>query len=103
MTQVGAPRHDTVPIGDEARPPFARLPDLHSLFARRAERLTALASGHQLEAYLRFVSGLVAAQDAIQNGLPDPAVPPQDQRDRAREFGMPPLDRNRFAADAVFE
>ena len=40
------------------------------------------------------------AQHAIQDGLPSPTCRPRMHRERAREFGMPPLDRGRFAADA---
>ena len=39
MTQVGAPQHDPIPIGEVAQPPFVRLPDPATLFARRAARL----------------------------------------------------------------
>jgi FdhE protein len=41
MTQVGAPRHDPIPIGEVAKPPFARLPDPLTMFARRGQRLKA--------------------------------------------------------------
>jgi FdhE protein len=30
-------------------------------------------------------------------------MPAPDPRERAREFGMPPLDRSRFKADAAFD
>ncbi len=36
MTQVGTPKHDPIPIGEIAKPPFARLPDPSAMFARRA-------------------------------------------------------------------
>src|SRR5262245_14503584 len=102
MSQIGAPRHDAVPIGEESRPPFARLPDPIALFERRAARLRTLAQGHQLEPYLRFLADLSDAQHRIQAGLPAPEVPPQDAIERAREFAMPPLDRNRLALDTVY-
>jgi FdhE protein len=45
MSGVGAPRHDPVPIGKIAEPPFVRLPDAKTLFATPAGRLRALSEG----------------------------------------------------------
>jgi FdhE protein len=103
MAQVGAPRHDPIPIGEVSSPPFVRLPEPQTLFGRRAERLRALAVGHELGGYLDFLAHLADAQHAVQDDLPAVALPDADALSRAREFGMPPLDRNRFAADAAFE
>jgi FdhE protein len=102
MTQVGAPRHDPIPIGEVSAPPFARLPEPQTMFARRAERLRALAVGHELGGYLNFLASLADAQHAAQDGLPAVVLPDAGALSRAREFGMPPLDRNRFTADATF-
>jgi FdhE protein len=60
-----------------------------------------LAQTSELAPYLRFIAGIAAAQYGIQEALPEPELPPEDALDRAREFGMPPLDRNRIEADAV--
>src|SRR5215472_15480121 len=98
MTQVGAPRHDPIPIGEVAAPPFARLPDPGALFARRSARLRALADGHDLKPYLLFLAGLCSVQHAIQADLPAIALPAADAIARGREFAMPPLDRGRFTA-----
>lgn len=103
MSEIGAPRHDPVPIGEVATPPFARLPDPTTLFKIRAERLRLLAQTHALAPYLGFLAGLADIQDAIQDGLAAPDVPAPDVRERAREFNMPPLDRNRFVIEPVFE
>jgi len=103
MSKVDAPRHDPVPIGEVAAPPFCRLPDPLSLFAERTHRLRVLAIGHELAPYLRFLGDLTEAQYRIQDALPEPEIPDADARKRAREFGMPPLDRNRFTADAAYE
>ena len=103
MSKVDAPRHDPVPIGEVAAPPFCRLPDPLSLFADRTHRLRVLAHGHALAPYLRFLSDLTEAQYRIQDALPEPEMPDADARQRAREFGMPPLDRNRFTADAAYD
>src|SRR5262245_59743076 len=101
MTQVGAPRHDPIPIGDVATPAFVRLPDPKNLFAQRGERQRVLAPHHQLKSYLVFLADLCAVQHGIQDGLPLAELPPADAPVRAREYGMPPLDRGRFMADAA--
>ncbi|HEV2898904.1 MAG TPA: formate dehydrogenase accessory protein FdhE [Pseudaminobacter sp.] len=92
---------DPTAIGEVSAPPFARLPDPSLLFARRAQRLAALAEGHQLGPYLRFLAAVSNAQHHIQDGLPDPEMPEIDARERARSFGMPPLDRNKLATEAL--
>jgi FdhE protein len=103
MSQAGAPRHDPIPIGEVSAPPFARGPDPLTLFAQRAARLRQLAVGHDLGGYLSFVADLCDIQHAIQDGLPAVEPPAADAIARAREFGMPPLDRARFTADATFD
>jgi FdhE protein len=104
MTQIGAPPagHDPVPIGEVSAPPFARLPDPAALFHGRAARLHALAQGHPLAPYLDFVAAIAAAQHAIQDGLPRPSLPEADALARAREFGMPALDRATLLHPASF-
>jgi FdhE protein len=101
MTQVGAPRHDPIPIGQVANPPFARLPEPEVLFARRAERFRSLAPDHDLNSYLLFLADLCTVQHRIQDRLPPAELPAADALARAREYGMPPLDRGRFTADAA--
>jgi FdhE protein len=103
MSKVDAPRYDPVPIGEVAAPPFCRLPEPISLFANRTQRLRRLAQGHALAPYLKFLAGLTEAQYRIQDDLPSPEIADADARKRAREFGMPPLDRNRFAADDAYD
>jgi len=103
MSKVDAPRHDPVPIGEVAAPPFCRLPEPISLFADRTHRLRRLAQGHALAPYLTFLADLTEAQYRIQDDLPFPEIPETDARRRAREFGMPPLDRNRFTVDRAYD
>jgi FdhE protein len=103
MSKAGTPRHDPVPIGEIAEPPFVRLPDPNRMFLDRAERFAAVATGHQLAGYLRFLSALCRAQHEAQARAALPDLPPADAISRAREFGMPPLDRNRFTASAEFD
>jgi FdhE protein len=103
MSKVDAPRHDPVPIGEVAAPPFCRLPDPLKLFADRTHRLRVLAQEHELAPYLRFLGDLTEAQYRIQDALPAPEMPDADAIKRARDFNMPPLDRHRFTADAAYE
>jgi FdhE protein len=103
MSKVGAPRHDPVPIGEVAEPPFARLPDPLTIFAQRTQRLRALSRDSELAPYLLFLSRLTEAQYRIQDELPEPEMPDAAAVARAREHAMPPLDRGHFTADAAFE
>ena len=103
MRKAGAPRHDPIPIGEVAAPPFVRLPDAVTLFATRSLRFRTLAEGHQLGPYLLFLAALSECQHRIQKELPEPDLPSPDARARAREHAMPPLDRNRFTADAALD
>jgi FdhE protein len=103
MSKAGAPRHDPIPIGEIAAPPFARLPDPLSLFATRSLRFRSLAESHQLKPYLLFLAALCECQHRIQKDLPEPDLPDGGARARAREHAMPPLDRSRFTADAALD
>ena len=103
MRKAGAPRHDPIPIGEVAAPPFVRLPDPRTLFATRSLRFRTLAEGHQLGPYLLFLAALSECQHRIQKDLPEPELPAPDARARACEHAMPPLDRNRFTADAALD
>ncbi|MDX8465415.1 formate dehydrogenase accessory protein FdhE [Mesorhizobium sp. VK23B] len=94
---------DPTAIGEVSAPPFARLPEPVLLFSRRAERWNALAAGHDLGSYLRFLAALADAQHRIQEGLAEPEMPDAAARERARSFGMPPLDRGNLAPDAAAE
>src|SRR3977135_3906656 len=99
MSKVGTPRHDAVPIGEIAEPPFARLPDPSTLFQARAERFQALAGQHELAPFLRFLAGISSCHPPLQEGLPEADLPSDADIERAREHTMPPLDRGRFTAD----
>lgn len=88
-------------IGRVPAPAFVRLPDSGRLFEIRSRRLEFLAETSDLAPYLRFIAGLAAAQSRIQEALPEPTLPAADALERAREFGMPPLDRNRVEMDEV--
>jgi FdhE protein len=94
---------DPTAIGEVSAPPFACLPEPELLFSRRAQRLNALAAGHELGPYLRFLAALAEAQHDIQAGLPEPDLPGAEARERARTFAMPPIDRERLASDVIVE
>jgi FdhE protein len=103
MAKPGAPERDMTSIGEVANPAFVRLPDPLQLFSTRAARFRFLAEGHDLRPYLLFLAGISDAQHGAQDGLPAPDLPEPDALKRAREFGMPALDRTRFVPDQVFE
>ncbi|AZO32800.1 MULTISPECIES: formate dehydrogenase accessory protein FdhE [unclassified Mesorhizobium] len=94
---------DPTAIGEVSAPPFARLPEPSSLFSRRAQRWNALAAGHELGPYLRFLAALADVQHRSQEGLTEPEMPDASARARARSFGMPPLDRNKLVLDMAAE
>lgn len=62
MTDTVTPPHGLLNVGEQAKPPFAVLPDPKSLFKSRGLRFRALASGHDLAPYLTFLAGLSDAQ-----------------------------------------
>jgi len=102
MKKASTPRYDPVPIGEVARAPFACPPDPLSLFRTRAQRFVALGARHELGEYLRFLAGLAETQHRVQEELPVPDPPSEELRERAREFGLPPLPRDQFTFEPVF-
>ena len=56
MSEVGGPKLGLMNIGEEAKPPFAVLPDPVSMFLTRSKRFAALAPGHELQPYLEFLA-----------------------------------------------
>src|ERR1700693_1185870 len=103
MSKVGATGDKPTPIGQIAAPPFVRPPDPLTLFATRSLRFRTLAEGHQLGPYLLFLAAISECQHRIQKDLPEPDLPAEDARARAREHAMPPLDRTRFTADTALD
>src|SRR5271157_113029 len=95
MSGLGAPQGLTN-IGEEAKPPFAVLPDPSTLFLNRSKRLRTLAPGHILESYLNFVADVTGAQHTIQATLPAAVLPPASQIQQALDYRMPPLSRTAF-------
>jgi FdhE protein len=103
MSELHAPGHEPITIGEVVKAPFARLPDPRKLFADRSLRLSALAERHALRPYLLFLAALSAVQHRLQAGLPEPHMPSADVLARAREHRMPPLDRAHFASDPALD
>jgi FdhE protein len=103
VSEIGAPKQGLMNIGEEAKPPFAVLPDPSSLFLNRSKRLAVLAPGHELEPYLRFLAVLTRAQRDIQDELPAVALPGFDRIGQAREHGMPPISLASFEPGEVAE
>ncbi len=68
------------------------LPVTTTLFADRGDRFAALANGHSLEAWLRFLGQLSQAQQSALNALPALSLPDADTLAQARTHGMPPLN-----------
>lgn len=79
-------------LGEVAQSDPVRLPDLATVFLRRAERLRALAGGHELEAFLRMVGALVVAQHEALTDLPPGSLPGSAEIAKARLVKRAPLD-----------
>ena len=70
MTELRAPGHDPIPIGEVVKAPFARLPNPLAMFAGRGQRLKALADGHTLRPYLLFLADLSDIQHRLKPAFP---------------------------------
>jgi FdhE protein len=90
---------DTVPNTSE--PPRIFAPPA-SLFADRARRFAALAEGHALGDWLRFMGRLAEAQHRARQNLATIALPEAAALARARSHGMPPLPAQHLARDPVW-
>jgi FdhE protein len=99
MSASISPQPDPSAVGGIAQAPFALPPDPPKLFLRRAERFGRLSEGGALAPYLRFLAALTRAQGELCERLPEPEAISPEQRQRAREHAMPPLDRGRLARD----
>jgi FdhE protein len=103
MPEAGGPKRGLMNIGEEAKPPFAVLPDPPSLFLNRSKRFATLAPKHELQPYLEFLALLTRAQHDILDVLPSASLPPFDRIGQALEHGMPPLSRALFEPDELVE
>lgn len=94
-------------LGTAGAPPFLRLPDLATLYERRAARLRRLAlgrgaAGHPIDDYLRFIADVACAQHKAAAGLPSPAAPDPAILQRALDCGAPPFSRNRLKLEPAW-
>lgn len=72
--------------------PAILLPVTTTLFADRADRFAALASGHSLGDWLDFLGQISRAQHAALKNLPALPLPDAARLEQARTHGMPPLN-----------
>lgn len=79
-------------LGEVAQSDPVRLPDLATVFSARAERLRALAGGHELEGFLHMVAALAAAQHQALADLPPGSLPGPAEIAKARLVQRAPLD-----------
>jgi FdhE protein len=70
--------------------PELRLPPA-DVFSSRAQRLRQLAEGHTLHDYLKFVAGLVEAQQAELDRHPEIPLPGVELLSNCHDHEMPPL------------
>lgn len=103
MSDTGAAKSGLMNIGEEAKPPFAILPDPSSLFLKRSKRFADLAPGHGLAAYLSFLADLTKLQHEIQAALPAVESPPAEAVAKALAHGMPPLAPESLAGAAALD
>ena len=79
-------------LGEIAESDPVRLPDLATVFSRRAHRLAVLAEGHELAGFLRMIAALATAQHAALDGLPPGTLPGKS--------GRAPIDPATWKRDA---
>lgn len=103
MSQMDASDGGASTIGAVVAPPFVKLPDPMELYRVRAARFRALAGASNLGPYLAFLGGLCELQHTCQIGLPPVDAPGAEEQGCAHDHAMPPLDRDRFTADAAFD
>ena len=100
MTKVNVIQPGTIeaPPGDM---PFLLLPERNT-FQARASRLRALAEGHALADYLRFLAALARAQHESLSLFRRVLLPEAQELERCREHGMPPLGTRGWVRDPVW-
>jgi FdhE protein len=94
---------DPIDIGNVAQPPFVRLPDLPTVFSRRAARLEFLSRGNALADYLLFVAALTRAQAGVVADLPAGTLPGPADITFAHEHKLPVLDRLTWRRDPSWQ
>jgi FdhE protein len=87
-------------LGGVKAPEAILLPDPGKRFSDTAIRLEALATGHPMEDWLRFMAKLARAQSAAVTTLPPPAGLEQAVVEQAVDARMPPLAADGHRRDA---
>ena len=100
MTKLNVIQPGTIeaPPGDI---PFLLLPE-RNVFRARAARLSALAEGHALAEYLRFLAALARAQQDSMPLFRQVRPPATQELERCREHGVPPLGARGWNRDPVW-
>lgn len=93
---VKAPLAEPIDIGKAATAAFLRLPEVPSLFQRRARRFAALAPGNPMEDFLRFMARLAEAQADSVRALTPGGLPDAGEIEAAKEAQLPPLGGDRL-------
>ena len=89
-------------LGGVKAPEAILLPDPGKRFSGTAIRLEALATGHPMEDWLRFMAQLAHAQAAAVTTLPPPAGLDQAVVEQAVDARMPPLAADGHRRDAAW-
>src|SRR2546428_7579164 len=100
MTKINVIQPGTI----EAPPgeiPFLLLPE-RNVFQARSARLSALAEGHALADYLRFLAALAGAQHESMSLFRRVRLPEAQELERCREHGMPPLGTGGWDRDPLW-
>ena len=79
-------------------PPYAKVPNPHTLFEARARRFAVAAVGAEIGAYLTFLSQVCDAQARVAAATIPPALP---DIEGALAGGMPPLNRDLAREDGA--
>jgi FdhE protein len=98
MTVKGAVADPTA-IGNVVQPPFVRLPDLTTLFERRADRLRSLAAANDIGDFLSFIEALTRAQAEAAKQLPAGTLPGAADIAFCHDNKLPLIDRLTWRRD----
>lgn len=91
-----------VPTTGTDEPARVIVPARTSLFADRARRFAALAEGHSLGDWLRFLGRLSLAQHGALQALRTLPLPDAAALEQARNHGMPPVPAQHWPRDAAW-
>jgi FdhE protein len=103
MTEQKTLSPEAIASGEVAKPPFAILPDPAKRFLSQSNRFKAISSGHQMEAYLRFLAAVTEAQHQCQAALPQPALPNAENLNKIYGHGVPPIAISSFVPDDTID